>query len=136
MAFQGRPKRAKQGSSTALESHRTVVRGIETTARFKILLRLSNQILFTNQWRDAMTFAAEKEMQHLGETRGCEDHDHDMVHELSRRLDAIWRYDQYIANADQRDKIKKFWVEMKSQEQENIAQLKQLLKDEISTRCF
>ena len=46
-----------------------------------------------------MTLAAEKELQHLGETQGCADHDHDMVHELSRRLDAIWRYDQYIANA-------------------------------------
>ena len=83
-----------------------------------------------------MTLAAEKELEHLGETQGCADHDHDMVHELSRRLDAIWRYDQYIANAEQRDKIKQFWVDMKSQEQQNITRLKQLLKDEINTGCF
>ena len=44
-----------------------------------------------------MTLAAEKELEHLGETQGCADHDHDMIHELSRRLDAIWRFDQYIA---------------------------------------
>ena len=83
-----------------------------------------------------MTLSAEKEMQHLGETRGCADHDHDMVHELSRRLDAIWRYDQYIANAEQRDEIKHFWDDMKLQEQKNIIRLKQLLKNEISGKCF
>lgn len=39
----------------------------------------------------------QKEVEHIGETKGIQDHDHDMVHELSRRLDAIWRYDHYIA---------------------------------------
>ena len=42
----------------------------------------------------------EKEVEHLGESQGVKDHDHDMVHDLSRRLDALWRYDQYIANAE------------------------------------
>jgi hypothetical protein len=49
--------------------------------------------------RTAMSMAAEKEMQHVGETRGCADHDHDLVHELSKRLDALWRYDQDFAHA-------------------------------------
>lgn len=71
-----------------------------------------------------MGFAAEREMQHLGETTGCADHDHDLVHELSRRLDMLWRYDQYIANADWRDKLKKFWGDMKSQEERNVQRLK------------
>ena len=71
-----------------------------------------------------MSLSAERELQHLGETRGCSDHDHDLVHELSRRLDAIWRYDQYIANADWRDHLREFWVDMKRQEQENIIRLK------------
>ncbi len=43
-----------------------------------------------------MTLAAEKELKHLGETAGCQDHDHDLIHELSRRLDSLWRYDQSI----------------------------------------
>jgi hypothetical protein len=80
--------------------------------------------------------AAEKEMEHLGETCGCADHDHDLVHELSRRLDMIWRYDQYIANAEWRDKLRQFWCDMKDQERKNIERLKQLLKDEIDNGCF
>ena len=47
-----------------------------------------------------MTIATEKEYTHIGETSGCENHDHDLVHELSRRLDGLWRYDQYISNAE------------------------------------
>jgi hypothetical protein len=47
-----------------------------------------------------MRFAAEKEMEHIGETQGAADHDHDMIHYLSKRLDSIWRLDRYIANAE------------------------------------
>ncbi|WP_435005486.1 hypothetical protein P12x_003344 [Tundrisphaera lichenicola] len=43
-----------------------------------------------------MSLAAEKQMEHLGETCGCADHDHDLIHELSKRLDALWRYDRRI----------------------------------------
>ena len=83
-----------------------------------------------------MTLAAEREMEHLGETSGCADHDHDMIHELSRRLDALWRYDQYIANAAERDNLKQFWSDVKEQEQQNIDRLKELLKEEIGSGCF
>ena len=41
-----------------------------------------------------MTLAAEKQIEHVGETAAMADHDHDLVHELSKRLDAIWRYEQ------------------------------------------
>ena len=40
-----------------------------------------------------MTLAAEKELEHISESCGVADHDHD----LGKRLDALWRYDQYIA---------------------------------------
>jgi hypothetical protein len=36
-----------------------------------------------------MSLAAEKELEHIGETCGVSDHGHD----LSKRLDALWRYD-------------------------------------------
>ena len=39
----------------------------------------------------------QKEIAHLGESRGVEDHDHDMIHDLSRRLDALWRYDHILS---------------------------------------
>lgn len=83
-----------------------------------------------------MTLAAERELMHLGESRGCADHDHDLIHELSRRLDLIWRYDQYIANADGRTAPKKFWEQLRAQEHDNIKRLKQLVKKEIENDCF
>jgi hypothetical protein len=83
-----------------------------------------------------MSLSAEKELQHLGETQGCADHDHDLIHELSRRLDSLWRYDQYINNADWRDELRQFWDEMKSQELNNIERLKTLLAQEIRNDCF
>ena len=69
----------------------------------------------------------EKEVEHIGETSGAEDHDHDMIHELSRRLDSLWRYDQYISNASKFGDIQDFWKKLKDQEQENIKDLKKLI---------
>ncbi|MGE3637361.1 MAG: hypothetical protein AB7G28_02300 [Pirellulales bacterium] len=78
-----------------------------------------------------MSLAAERELEHLGESRGCADHNHDLIHELSRRLDCLWRYDQYIANADWRTNLREFWEQMKAQERHNIVRLKTLLKEEL-----
>jgi len=36
-----------------------------------------------------MALAAEKELEHIGKTCGCADHDHDLIHDLSKRLDAL-----------------------------------------------
>ncbi|MEX1098575.1 MAG: hypothetical protein WED34_21190 [Planctomycetales bacterium] len=83
-----------------------------------------------------MTFAAEKEYAHIGESCGCADHDHDLVHELSKRLDALWRYDQYVANAEDHPDLQKFWREMKRQETGNIKKLKELVAGEIKQNCF
>src|SRR5881275_2141434 len=71
-------------------------------------------------WRLIMTLAAEKEMQHIGETCGCKDHDHDLIHDLSKRLDALWRYDQYIANAEGKSQLQTLWRDLKRQEVNNI----------------
>lgn len=83
-----------------------------------------------------MALAAEQELKHIGETQGMANHDHDLVHELSRRLDALWRYDQYIANAADREELKGVWQEMKTQELENIQRLKGLVEEEIRKECF
>ena len=74
--------------------------------------------------------------EHIGENQGCADHDHDLVHELSRRLDAVWRYDQFIANAEGREVLQATWREFKEQEMQSIARLKEVLKDEIKHGCF
>lgn len=83
-----------------------------------------------------MSMVAEKEMQHIGKTKGCENHDHDMVHELSKRLDALWRYDQYVANAEGDEELQEFWRELKEQEQENVKRLKEFVKNHIENDCF
>ena len=67
-----------------------------------------------------MTLAAEKELEHIGETRGCEDHDYDLIHELSRRLEFLWRCDQYIANAEGKSDLQAFWRDIKHQEERNV----------------
>jgi hypothetical protein len=83
-----------------------------------------------------MSLAAGRQMEHMGETCGCADHDHDLIHELSKRLDALWRYDQRIANAGGRADLQNFWRELKGQELDNVKRLKQLLSEEIREHCF
>ena len=83
-----------------------------------------------------MTLAAEKEFAHIGETMGCADHDHDLVQDLSKRLDALWRFDQYIANAEGKLTIQALWRKLKKQEQENVKEIKRLIADEIKAGCF
>ena len=83
-----------------------------------------------------MSLASAKQIEHLGETCGCADHDHDLVHELSRRLDAPWRDDQRIANAAGHKGLQAFWRDLKRQDQKNIDRLKQLIREEIENSCF
>ena len=83
-----------------------------------------------------MHLAAEKELAHVGETQGAANHDHDMIHELSKRLDALWRYDQYIANAEGQRDLQNFWKNLKIQEQENVQRLKQMVAEHCRKECF
>lgn len=78
----------------------------------------------------------QKDEQYLGKTEGAKDHDHDMIHDLSNRLDALYRYDQFIANAEGFEDLQGFWKKVKQQEQENIATLKKLLKEHIRIEDF
>ena len=62
-----------------------------------------------------MALTAERDMEHIGETQGMEHHDHDLVQDLNKRLDALWRYDQYIANAAGHPELQKMWRDFKQQ---------------------
>jgi hypothetical protein len=83
-----------------------------------------------------MFLAAEHEYEHVGETAGIADHDHDLIAELHRRLDALWRYDQYICNAEWRSELREFWHDAKAQEQQAISRLRQLIANEVRNNCF
>jgi hypothetical protein len=83
-----------------------------------------------------MGLVAEKELEHIGETKGMEDHDHDLIQDLSKRLDALWRYDQYIANAKGHSELQELWRDLKSHDLENVKRLKQCIVHEIDQGDF
>ncbi len=80
--------------------------------------------------------SAQQQMKHIGETKCIADHDHDLVHALSERLDAVWRYDQYIANADGKPELQNFWRDLKKQDTEAISRLRSLIAKEVQEDCF
>ena len=83
-----------------------------------------------------MALTTEKETQDIGKTAGVANHDHDMIHDLSKRLDALWRYDQYIANAKNDQELSAFWNDVKRQDEENVRRLKELVKSHVKKNCF
>ncbi len=74
--------------------------------------------------------------EHVGETAGMRNHDRDLVNELSKRLDCLWRCDQYIANAEGHQQLESFWQDVKRQEEQNIDRLRSLIRSEIEEDCF
>ncbi len=76
--------------------------------------------------------ATQEHEAHIGERKAIANHDHDLIHEMSKRLDGVWRYDQYIANAD----LQNLWKELKRQDQQNVDRLKDLIRQEITKGCF
>lgn len=83
-----------------------------------------------------MSVEHEKTTAHIGETKAIRNHDHDLIHDLSRRLDAVWRYDQYIANADDAPKVQALWKELKEQELSACEKLKSLIREHVEKNCF
>lgn len=72
----------------------------------------------------------------VGKTKAIRDHDHDMIHDLSQRLDTVWRYDQFIENADRFPKLKEFWEESKAAELKTIDRLKELIREHVRMNNF
>ncbi|HVU64198.1 MAG TPA: hypothetical protein VHC70_09490 [Phycisphaerales bacterium] len=73
---------------------------------------------------------------HVGETRGMLDHDHDLIHYLSSRLDTLWRCDQCIANADGDPELQDFWRNIKKQETANVQKARDIIKKHVQKNCF
>lgn len=72
----------------------------------------------------------------IGATKAIRNHDHDMIHDLSQRLDAVWRYDQFIENADKFPKLKEFWEDSKQMELKTIERLKELIREHVRMNNF
>ena len=78
----------------------------------------------------------DNDYQNIGKTQGMKNHDHDMIHELSQRVDSLWRYDQYIANAAGNKSLENLWTKLKKQERANIAALKRMISEHVKKKCF
>lgn len=62
--------------------------------------------------------------------------DHDLVHELSMRLDAVCRYAECIANAIGDADVQQTWRDLEQQELKNITRLKQLIARRVADGEF
>lgn len=63
-------------------------------------------------------------------------HDQDLVHELGRRLDALCRYAECIANAEGDAEVQQTWRDLERQELANIRNLKQLIAARVEKGEF
>ena len=64
------------------------------------------------------------EQEHFVQTKGD---DLELIQDLGRRLGCLWECERYIASAEGRPELQEYWRGAKSQEQENIDQLKSLI---------
>lgn len=78
-----------------------------------------------------MSLAAEKQMEHIGETCPCQDSIHDLTQVFTNRTNSVWRYDQYIANAEGNRELQDFWRELKKQDQRSCDRMKELLAEQL-----
>lgn len=74
--------------------------------------------------------------EHHGEAMVTEDHSHNLIHELSRRLNGIRRLDRYIANSGGHPEIQEFWRDSKRKELSHIDQLNRLIKAHVNFNTF
>ena len=56
--------------------------------------------------------------------------------ETVKLREQVWRYDQYIANAEEYESVQAFWRKVKEQEKEDIVQLNKLLSENIRLGDF
>ena len=54
---------------------------------------------------------------------------------LFKRLDALWRYDQYIANAEGTPSEQDMWRDLKRQEIDNVKCMKQIIIEQVRQNC-
>lgn len=83
-----------------------------------------------------MTVSKKHNVEALGHTMSCADHDYDLLQDLGHRLNTIWHHDQHVSNAKGHDKIQAYWEDVRKQDEENVKRLKSLIGEEIKQGCF
>jgi hypothetical protein len=70
-------------------------------------------------------------LEHIGETCPVADCVHDLVQVFNTRINSVWRYDQYIANAEGKQQLQDFWRQQKRQDQQACDQMRRFLGQEL-----
>jgi hypothetical protein len=83
-----------------------------------------------------MATSTTKRAKNGGSTQGCQAYALDLIHELSKRSQALGQYDQCLANAEGHPHLQEFWRTLKRQDQEYLQRLKDLVEEEIRNGCF
>ncbi len=78
----------------------------------------------------------DKELKPTGELQQTANRDHDLVNELSERLDTLCEYAERVANSDDHPEMQETWRELEQREQENIHRLKGEIIDRIEQGVF
>ncbi|MBI2635105.1 MAG: hypothetical protein HYW79_00995 [Parcubacteria group bacterium] len=64
------------------------------------------------------------------------DHNHDLIHHLSETIDSIWRYDEYIKNAQGCEHCTNLWAKLKETDQEAEKMLLEEIKRHSDEKRF
>jgi hypothetical protein len=80
-----------------------------------------------------MPLTAERQLEHIGATRAISDRGHDLIQVFSERIDCLWRYDQYIANAEGNAELQNLWRDLKDQDRKCIDRMKEFLAVELKS---
>lgn len=83
----------------------------------------------TKTARDDRQSESGSQWEQFEESQGCADQDHFLVYEIRRRLDALWRYDQFMVNAEGRPELQACWRDFKAHGMESVARLKALMQE-------
>jgi hypothetical protein len=70
-------------------------------------------------------------VEHVCETNPVADCVHDLVQVFNTRLNSVWHYDQYIANAEGNRDLQDFWRTTKKQDQQACDKIRQLLAKQL-----
>lgn len=62
--------------------------------------------------------------------------DHDLIHQLSEKLDSIWRYDTYLKNAKGCPRCENLWQTLKTKDLEMADMLREEIKQHIGEGKF
>lgn len=65
-----------------------------------------------------------------------ENYNHDLIHQLSETLDSLWRYEEYMKNAQQCQHCQEVWRRCRELSEEMVEILTEEIKNHINQGLF